>query len=229
MEIDVALIAEHKLDTTQPRVTKKLYDEARKVFGNGTYSVNATSTPIEAPGMYKPGGVLSLVNGGIKGRILESGTDPLGRWVFTKFRRNMGPPLTIIATYQVVDVDPKHAGPTTYATQLFSLYTREDCHSPANLRKHHSDDMVEFVKLCQARGEWIIVAGDFNEVFGTTTRGLTKLHSECNLIDACLDKHGIADFSTYQRGNRVIDYILVNQMYIDASRRLDTSHTTYTS
>ena len=130
---------------------------------------------------------MSLINGGIKGRILESGADSFGRWAYTKIRRNMGPPLTIIVTYQVVQEDPKQAGPTTYATQLYSLYNREGRQPPDHLRKYHAEDLVDFVKTCQARGEWIIVAGDFNEVLGLSTRGLTKLHSECNLIDACLD------------------------------------------
>ena len=80
MEVDIALIAEHKLDTTQPRVLKKLYDQARAVLGLGSFTINATSTPITSPTMYKPGGVLSLIHGGIKGRIIRSGTDPLGRW-----------------------------------------------------------------------------------------------------------------------------------------------------
>ena len=55
-----------------------------------------------------------------------------------------------------------------------------------------------------------MVAGDFNEVLGETTRGLTRLHSECGLADAVLEKHGDTNFTTYQRGKSVIDYILVD-------------------
>ena len=75
--------------------------------------------------MYKPGGILSLTQGGLKGRILESGSDHLGRWAYTKYRRNIGPPITVIVTYQVVDTDPKRAGPTTYATQMYAAYIGE--------------------------------------------------------------------------------------------------------
>ena len=211
MEVDIALIAEHKLDTNQPRVLKKLYDQARTVLGQGSYTINATSTPITSPTMYKPGGVLSLIHGGTKGRILQSGNDPLGRWSYTTLRRNSGPPITVIVTYQVVDVDPKHAGPTTYATQLFSVYLQEGRHHPEKLRYHHASDLLTFVKQCQERGEWIILAGDMNEVIGLDTRGMSKLLGECGLLDACLERHGLTDFTTYQRGNRVIDYILVDR------------------
>ena len=50
-----------------------------------------------------------------------------------------------------------------------------------------------------------------NKVLGSTTRGLTRLHSECGLINAALDQHRLTDFTTYQRGNQVNDYILADQ------------------
>ena len=72
----------------------------------GSYSITATSTPIDAGTLYKPGGVLLLVHGGLKGKILSSGNNHLGQWSYITFRCNTGPPLTVIVTYQVVDVDP---------------------------------------------------------------------------------------------------------------------------
>ena len=96
--------------------------------------------------MYNPGGVLSLVHGGIKGRVLSTTHDMYGQWTATTFRRNCGPPLTIIVTYQVVDVDPQRAGPTTYATQLYALYCKEGRPHPHNLRKHHADDLIACVQ-----------------------------------------------------------------------------------
>ena len=211
MEVDIALIAEHKLDTTQRCVLKKLYDQARKVLGLGSFTINATSTPTESPTMYKPGGVLSLTNGGTKGCILTSGNDPLGRWAYNTYRRSSGPPITVVVTYQVVKVDPRRAGPTTYATQLFSEYLKDGRQHPDKLRRHHASNLLTFIKQCQERGEWIIIAGDMNKVLGVDDSGMTKLHRECGLLDACLERHGITDFTTYQRGHKVIDYILVDR------------------
>ena len=150
MEVDLGLIAEHKLDTSQPRVIKRLHDDIKTVFDPGTFCINATSTPIPSQSMFKPGGVLSITQGRLKGRILESGQDPYGRWVYTKFRRNIGLPVTVIATYQVVDTPPQTAGPTTYATQLYASYIAEGCIHPDCLRHHHAVDLVNFVKSCQA-------------------------------------------------------------------------------
>ena len=148
--------------------------------------------------------------GSLRGRVLTSGADPLGRWVFCKMRRNSGPPITIITTYQAVNVDPALSGPTTYVTQLHSQYTDAGRHEPAKLRKHHSTDLVNFVKACQSRGEWIIIAGDLNETIGLSPGGMNRLCSECHLYDAVVDKHVVTDFTTYQRGSSVLDYFLVD-------------------
>ena len=55
------------------------------------------------------------------------------------------------------------------------------------------------------------MAGNFNKVLGTQTQGLTRLHTDCGLTDAALNHHGHTDFTTYQRGNQVIDYIRVDK------------------
>ena len=115
---------------------------------------------------------MSLINGGSKGCILTSGTDPLGWWAHTTFHWNSGPPLTVIVTYQVVKVDPKQAGPTIYATWLYSLYLLEGHQHPENLMCHHANDMLTFVKQCQDRGDQIILAGDMNEVVGLDNQGM---------------------------------------------------------
>ena len=122
MQADLALMVEHKLDTTKASVIRWFDEDKHKVFEPGTYSLKVNSSQVQAQSMYKPGGVLSLTQGGLKGRILESGKDPLGRWVYTKYRQNIGMPVTVIATYQVIDTDPRRAGPTTYATQLYAAY-----------------------------------------------------------------------------------------------------------
>ena len=170
--------------------------------------------------MFKPGGVLTLTIGGLKGRILTSEQDPYRRWVSTTFRRSSGPPIPIIVTYQVVDVDPQQSGPTTYATHLYALYTKEGRPNPTNLRKHHADNLVAFIKHLQNQGDRIIMAGDVNEVLGVTAGGLTRLHTECGLIDACTNKHGITEFSTYQRGTTIIDYILVDPNVVQCTQSI---------
>ena len=145
MANDNTLFAKHKLDTNQPRVTKRLHDTARKILGLGSYDLLTGTTPVPSRTTFKPGGVLALACGPVRGRIMERGTDPLGRWIYLKLRRNTGPPITVIVTYQVVDVDPHTSGLTTYATQLYASYIRQQRLAPHNLIHHLSNDLVKFV------------------------------------------------------------------------------------
>ena len=210
LDLDISLWAEHNLDSRKPWVNDTLHTTARKHFGLGSYDIQTVSTPVNSHSSYKPGGVMSFIQGPTRGRILERGQDPLGRWVYIKLRRNQGPPLVIIVTYQVVHTDPTKSGPTTYATQLYAQYLAQDRPQPHKLRYHHSEDFVHLVKQFQSRGELVIVAGDLNEVLGSSNSGMTRLFHDCRLVDPIMYRHGHNDFTTYQRGSKVLDYILVD-------------------
>ena len=71
--------------------------------------------------------------GNVRGRIREMGSDDLGHWVYVKLRRSNNSAISIICTYQVVEVNPKNAGPTTYATQLYASYTSQGRNDPHKL------------------------------------------------------------------------------------------------
>ena len=210
LDLDISLWAEHNLDTQKPWVQNQLHTTACKRLGLGSYDLQTATPPVSSLNAYKPGGVLSLIHGPIQGRILERGQDPLGRWVYTKLRRNSGPSITIIVTYQVVNVDPTHSRPTTYATQLFAQYLHQGRPNPHKLQQHHTEDLVHLIRQLQLQGESIILAGDLNEELGMSSSGMTRLLRECHLVDPILQKHGHVEFSTYQRGTKVLDYILVD-------------------
>ena len=208
MEADIILVAEHKLDTLQPKVMNMLHRGARNTFGHNQYAITAASSQIQSPTMTKQGGKMALLQGRATGRNTEMGNDEHGRCAYVKLQAPT--PITIICTYQAVEGNPRTSGPTTTITQLYSSYVKERRPDPANVRKHHTDDIVAFVKASQRNGELVILAGDFNEELGKDTRGLTRLCSQCNLVDTVLSKHHLEEFATQQTGSSVIDYILVD-------------------
>ena len=185
------------------------------MFGLRNYALKVASTPITAGTYFKPGGTLAACIGNVKGRLIEMGSDNSGRWVFIKLRRAQAAPITVICTYQVVDTNPLTSGPTTYATQLLSLYLSQGRANPHKLRHHHTEDLITFVKECQAAGESILVAGDFNEALGLQSQGMTRLCTECSLIDATMNKHMATNFTTYQSGTSVLDYILMDEALLE--------------
>lgn len=220
MEVDIGLICEHKLDTTQWGNIKGIHEGANRQLGMGTFKTVVASTPIKNQHTrYKPGGVMAMTIGPVTGRVMNTHKDEFGRWVSITMRRRQEAPLTLVCTYQVVDVDPTSVGTETYAAQLLASYTLAGKHQPERLRHHHSTDLVAHVKERQTKGEAIMVLGDFNEVMGEFNNGLTRLITECNLVDVVANKHLAAGFTTYQRGTRVLDYCLMDQALLGATMK----------
>ena len=93
---------------------------------------------------------MAMVLGNSKGRILSTHADATGRWVSMTLKQTQLQPVTVISTYQVVDVDPKTVGNSTYANQLAAYYTSQNRDHPHQLRKHHSADLLGYAQNLQA-------------------------------------------------------------------------------
>jgi exonuclease III len=134
----------------------------------------------------------------------------MGRWIYIRFQGQGTRVITIIGTYQVCQSNVKTAGPTTAIAQQYSILTQEGRHNPHQVRHHHTQDLLAFVKQRQTAGDTVCVCGDFNDTIGTHNQGLTRLCSECMLQDVVFENHGYDshEFNTYKRGNRCIDYML---------------------
>ena len=209
-EVDILVYSETNLDTTQGWVRNQVREECSKIFGRGASRITMTSSTIEAHSQYKPGGVMAATVGNTAGRVLSMGTDEFGRWVYTRYNGGAGRVLIIIGVYQVGRNNHQSSGDATAISQQFSMMEQAGRPEPHRLRHHHTNDLVAFVKACQEKGEIVCVGGDFNETIGMDGSGLTKLCSECNLIDPVFERHGCTQFNTYSRGSKCIDYILID-------------------
>jgi hypothetical protein len=102
--------------------------------------------------------------------------------------------------------------------QQYSIMAQEGRTNPHQVRHHHAQDLLQFVKNRQAEGDLICVCRDFNESIGDNNQGLTKLCSKCMLTGVVFETHGYGnnDFNTYIQGNRCIDYMLMNRQLVQA-------------
>jgi hypothetical protein len=218
MEVDVMIITEANLDTTKSRVKTLLHHDLRKTFGLATYHLITSASPQPYNGFYKPGGVIGMVQGKTKGRLLESGGNYMGRWIYVRLQGQRNRVITIIGTYQVCQNNVQTAGPTTAIAQQYSLLTQEGRNNPHRVRDHHTKDLLAFIKRRQDEGDLVCVCGDFNDNIGDHNQGLTRLCNECLLQDVVFENHGHDShvFNTYKRGNRCIDYMLVDRQMMPA-------------
>ena len=208
-DVDCYFGPETKLDSQQEWVRNQVQRQCRNIYQRKYKAVLGSST-VQSSTQHKPGGVMAMIMGNNVGRVLTMGADELGRWVYIKTNGGGGRRITFIATYQVCNGNVKQAGPTTALTQQYSMLEQAHRPQPHRVRHHHVEDLVAFVKDCQHEGEMVVLGGDFNETIGDNPGGLTRLCSDCGLIDPIFELHGCTEFSTHIDGSKCIDYILMD-------------------
>ena len=126
MEVDIAMACKHKIDMNQGSNLATMHQQASQILGQGAFRFKAASTPTTGHRFdIKSGGTMSMVIGNSKGRVLSTFTDEAGWWESVTLNQTQLPPLTLISTYQVVDVDPTNVGDFTYANQLAGFYSSQ--------------------------------------------------------------------------------------------------------
>ena len=117
------------------------------------------------------------------------------------------------------------AGDDTLYQQQRSQYIREynDNNIKSEEKEAYTDPKGRFIKDLRTilqkatiRQSDIILTGDFNDEIGDGNNKLTLLLSEFDLTDAHAHKHGYnTKLTSYKRGQRRIDYFLVNHRLLD--------------
>ena len=154
---------------------------------------------------------MSLTVGSMTARIKSSGSDPMGRWTYTKFVGTRGKIITIITAYQVCDkpvtTATKKKSRTAAAQQVSMMRIRGITNT--HPRKQFCADLRNFLQECTNQNEEILLAGDFNEALGTNISGMTKICTDFGLVDILMSHHG-TDTPTYVRGTTRIDLTLIH-------------------
>jgi hypothetical protein len=141
-------VSEHNLDGHQSRVKKICHNTARREFDH--YSLILSSSDIPTDTSFKPGGTMSLTVGSMTARIKSSGSDPMGRWTYTKFVGTRGKIITIITAYQVCDkpvtTATKKKSRTAAAQQVSMMRIRGITNT--HPRKQFCADLRNFLQEC---------------------------------------------------------------------------------
>ena len=103
------------------------------------------------------------------------GADSMGRWTYTKLSRSGGHLITMIGLYQPPAKTATTAGPKTAESQLHAMLMHQQHQNPHRVRQHFDNDLILFVKRCQAKEHRIWIGGDFNDTLGDKNEELTKL------------------------------------------------------
>jgi hypothetical protein len=139
--------------------------------------------------------------------------------------------INFITVYQVCKT-PDGAlskGKCTAAAQQCSLLAQRHKRDP-NPIKHFRKYLSTLLKSSKSSGELIVLFGDFNEVFGSDSSGISKLARENDLVDIMHNRHRLPDPATYARGKDRLDYVLISSStcgYDPFNERVFSDHRGY--
>ena len=213
-KVDIFGFVETKLHCRDHRVQHILHSCRRKVFD--TCQIYSCSSDEDWPTLHKPGGTLLGITNSLVGRAKQHSQDKFGRWIQVDLLGRDGRTISIICAYQVVQFH--QAGDKTAFSQQLRLLRLDGIDQPCP-RKQFIQDLSKLVDSLTKQNHDIILMGDFNEVIGEQPDEMASVIKKGHLTDAYCHKHGLAnESSTYARGSRRVDYILVSPRLIDFIR-----------
>lgn len=215
LQVDIACFSEINTDTNRFEVRKTMESICHKHFDKNSL-VMATSS-VRTTTTYKPGGTAILACNSITTRICTHTRDRLGRWTSFCLQTSPTKRLRIISAYQVCH--QSKPGTNTAASQQIAqsiLERSEGSLHNSSPRQLFIHEIHNFIKQSQKNGELIILAGDFNDDITQDNSGMNTIATACGLIDYFSIKLGTSSIpSTYQRGSKRLDYVLMSPELLD--------------
>jgi hypothetical protein len=150
------------------------------------------------------------------------------------FRGREGVQLTVISAYHV-DESGSHVGKTTAASQQTSQLIQMNA-KDSNPRRAFKHDLRFYLRECTARGDELLLLGDFNESIDSNFNGMSRIITDFFLVDLMKLRSNQQPPATYSRGRLRLDYGLATRRVADAllaagyetfNERFPTDHRAY--
>ena len=210
-KLNVAIIAgqEPCIDFKQKGQIQEIKYTFMRKFRSSRTTTSCSSCPA-AVDTYLPGGTMLTTLGRWCGRIVDSGSDELGRWSWQKMLGKSGKIILIISAYRVSQTSLP--GPTTAYAQQYQMLLDKDKTNPQP-KTQFIQDLIPFIQQAKERQEQIILALDANEEILSEDQQCPK-HSISHLIQVT----GLQDVYTTQHktigdtsrsSNKKIDHVLI--------------------
>ena len=213
LDVDIVALSETNINWRNYNVYKNIQEHRKTTFIHSHHIVSSSTKTFDTP--YQPGGCSLTLCKHTTGRYHSSISDPLGRWSIVHLNTATSKPVTIICAYQVCNTSITKVGPKTAYSQQWSIL-RDQGQLRPNPRKQFIKDLDTTISSYHSRGHKLILCGDFTESIGDNEHGIDLIITKYNLTDVIQYQHGQHQQSTYSRGNKCLDYILVSQNVLPA-------------
>jgi hypothetical protein len=235
LQLDVAGFPESNLKVhghTEMTMKRQLnqYVGSSRIYNSAAPTLQATTSD------YQPGGALLAVMDRFTGRVIKHSCDKLGRYSWARMRGNRGEGVTIFNVYRVCQKRGTKSGPNTAFTRQVNEMLQEELgrakahairgttipysnRSLLDPRSRVLRDLHQEITEERKLGFRPIVMMDANEDWTASDgKDLREFMVTSGLVDPLTVKFGNDGVTptTYARGKRRIDFILMDEKLIPA-------------
>ena len=210
---DVISLPETNCNWKTEWLRNKWSSEVQRVWRHSKVFYASIDKPADPRATYLPGGACLIVAGKWASRVIENGSDTLGRWVWATLQGRQNERLTFVSLYRP-NLGTIASGPATVWSQqrsrMAELATAEDSTLEYDPRKQCLIDFNNWMKNRTAAGHRVVVLTDSNQTLtdGREKYNLKDLVSDRSLLSAMEAKHREQSVNSVDRGTNTIDHIL---------------------
>ena len=150
-----------------------MYETTQQFFDHTNLMLSSSGIPSTTT--FKPGKTLMTMQGATQARIMNTGGDPFGQWVYQTFECKNHHKLTIIMAYQPCQHDHTQNSNictlTVHAQQMSLLQQQGRQCTP---QQAFIADLRLFLQDIKSSTHHILLLGNFSETLNTATSSITK-------------------------------------------------------
>ena len=199
-QVDMSLALEVNQPLDNPTIRNRLRNVVKGFDKHAHIQFGHNSTPTTNFG-FQMGGEMSVIQGGAAAYVEASGSDPIGRWTWTRLGKAN---LHVLSAYRVGNGNDGIQ--TIRAMEMRRLLQRK--HPLAKTpRKAFDHDIAQCIEEKRNEGSPVLLFMDANS--GYTERDIKDLERKTGLINVIQHFHPDIEMPrTYDRGRQCIDFIL---------------------
>ncbi|KAI2499310.1 hypothetical protein MHU86_15154 [Fragilaria crotonensis] len=148
----------------------------------------------------------------------KTNSGPVRTLGHSKFIGKQGRLLAVVSAYQTVEKRGTQGALTVASQQRSLLIQMKD--EVTNPRTAFCRDLLQTLRAYQQdTGADLLIVGDFNEVFGSDSEGMSGIASSLQLVNLMSTRHPSRPPPTYTRGSACLDYALASPKVSIALRK----------
>ena len=206
MQVDVFGLTEINLDLDNG-IVKDKFTQAAKHFDPYLRLTSSSSKQKVGESPFKMGGTVTGTNGCWSGRIINQGSDDLGRWSFMSMQAKQGHHVLFITVY--IPGKPSTVGGGTTIYKQMEADVLEKKGQLLDPRKELLKDLYTFIDKERKKGNMILLMGDMNDNMGLKKGEVRSFMESVGMKVTFEERHGDKEElpPTHDRGSKCLDII----------------------